>query len=193
MRARRIWVSAIALLALLTPAATALAQPGLSKDAPRPGEAGRGRGGPGMHARAQRAEGAMEWLGLTEAQQKQMKEIRERGEATRTGLQKQLLRLRNDMRGEMLKDQPDRRKIVQIAEQIGGVQTKLGVHRAEQMLSMREVLTPEQRDRWMTRGHGPMGMRGMHRGPGGRGGHGGPGGRGGPGGPEGRGGEPGDL
>lgn len=172
MNARPFWASAALAMLVMIPASAALSQPGTSRSDRGPGEAGSRRGGPGLHQRMPRA--AMRGLDLTDAQKEQIAEIRKGGEAARTDLQKQLARLRNEMRGEMLEDTPDRRKIVSLAERIGDVQTKLGVHRAEQMLAMREVLTPEQRDRWLTRSErmrGPHGMRGkggrMHRSPGG--------------------------
>jgi Spy/CpxP family protein refolding chaperone len=167
MKARHSWASAAILTLVLIPASAALAQPGPSQKSQEPGEAGSRRGGPGLHQRMGRV-GPMAGLDLTDAQKARFAEIRKDGEAKRTDLRKQLMRLRNDMRGEMLKDNLDRRKIVALAENIGSVQARLGVHRAEQMLAMREMLTPEQRDKWLTRPH--RGKRGMHgmRGKGGR-------------------------
>jgi len=173
MNAIRLWASAAALM-LLIPASAALAQPGRSDaDDPAPGEAGRGRGGPGFFERGGRERAPFAGLDLTDAQREKLKAIREAGRAEGTALRKQMLRLQNDMRGEMLADAPDRRKIVALAERIGAVQTKVGVHRAEQRLAMLEVLTPEQRDRWLTRPHRGQG-EGFGRGGrgGGRGGHG---------------------
>jgi Spy/CpxP family protein refolding chaperone len=113
--------------------------------------------------------GALAGLNLTDAQKTKIAEIREKGAPTRTDLQKQLARLAHEMRGEMLEDSPDRRKIVGLAESAGNVRTRLAVHRTEQMLEMREVLTPEQRDRWMMPSHrgGMRGHGGMRHGHGG--------------------------
>lgn len=179
MKAIRSWAGAAALMLVLVPASAALAQPGYSDDGPAPGEAGRGRGGPGFSQRMAGERGPFAGLDLTDAQQAKLKEIRESGRKEAAGLRKQMMRLRNQMRGEMLQDKPDRRKIVSLAEQIGGVQTKLGVHRAEQHLAMLDVLTPEQRDQWLTRPHrgpgggmGPGGPDGGGRGPRGHGGGG---------------------
>lgn len=173
MNAIRFWVSAAVLMLALVPASAALAQPGLSDgDDAGPREAGRGRGGPGSFERG----GPFAGLDLTDAQQEKLKALREQGRTEGTALRKEMLRLRTEMRAAMLEDRPDRRRIVALAERIGGVQTKLGVHRAEQRLAMLDVLTPEQRDLWLTR---------PHRGPGGgfgRSGHGGRGGGGGRGG-----------
>jgi len=181
MNAIRTWAGAAALMLVLIPASAALAQPGSSDDPSAPGEAGRGRGGPGFFHRMDRERGPFAGLDLTEAQKTKLGAIRESGRKEAAGLRKQLMRLRNQMQGEMLQDRPDRRKIVSLAEQIGGVQTKLGVHRAEQRLSMLEVLTPEQRDEWLARPHrGPGGGMGPGRPAGGDGprGHGGGGPRG---------------
>jgi Spy/CpxP family protein refolding chaperone len=174
MKANRSWAGAAVLMLVLVPASAALAQPGSSDDVPAPGEASRGRGGPGFFQSMDGERGPFAGLDLTDAQRTQLSEIREKGQAEGTALRKQMMRLRNDMRGEMLQDRPDRRKIVRLAEQIGAVQTKLGVHRAEQHLTMLDVLTPEQRDEWLSRPHqgrrgGGMGHGGRGMGPGGRG------------------------
>jgi Spy/CpxP family protein refolding chaperone len=165
MNGIRSWADAAALMLVLVPASAALAQPGSSDDVRAPGEAGRGRGGPGFLERMGRERGPFAGLDLSDAQQAQLEEIRKKGAAAGTSLRKQAMRLRNEMHGEMLQDQPDRRKIVRIAEQIGAVRTKLGVHRAEQHLAMLDVLTPEQRDEWLTRPHRGRGGHGI--GPGG--------------------------
>lgn len=173
MKAIRFWASAAVLMLALVPASAALAQPGYSDDdAAAPGEAGRGRGGPGFFERGGRGGGPFAGLDLTDAQQEKLKAIRDEGRTEGTALRKQMLRLRTEMRAAMLEDRPDRRKIVALAEQIGGVQTKLGVHRAEQRLAMLDVLTPEQRDQWLTRPHrGSEGGFGRGGRGGGRGGH----------------------
>ncbi len=183
MNARHSWVGAMALALVLIPATYALAQPGFSDQAPAPGEDGGGYGGPGMHMRMMAGRGPFAGLDLSDAQKAKLEELREKGRAEGMTLRKQLMRLRNQMRGEMLQDKPDRRKIVTLAEQIGGVRTKLGVHRAEQHLAMLDVLTPAQRDQWLTRPHrGQRGPGGAHGRGMGQGGHGPRGMRGGPGG-----------
>jgi Spy/CpxP family protein refolding chaperone len=163
MRAIRSWAGAAALMLVLVPASAALAQPGQSDQVRAPGEAGRGQGGPGSHERMDRQRGPFAGLDLTDAQKAKLKEMRTRGEAGGAGLHKQMKRLRNQMEAAMLEDRLDRRKILQLAEQIGGVQTKLSVHRSEQHLNMLDVLTAEQREQWLSRPQRGQGGRGMGR------------------------------
>jgi Spy/CpxP family protein refolding chaperone len=81
----------------------------------------------------------------------------------RATLRTEMMRIQNELRGEMLKDAPDLNAVKKLAAKRGEIQTKMQVSRFETQLAMREILTPQQRDRWMAmRGSGmrASGMRG---------------------------------
>jgi Spy/CpxP family protein refolding chaperone len=112
-----------------------------------------------------------EALGLTAEQQEQIEKIREAAAPKRRELRKQMRQLRHDLKGEFLKDEPDKSSVVQLVVQIGDVQTQLRLNGVEQRLAILEVLTPEQREKLpelMPR-RGRHGMRGHGRGHGMRG------------------------
>jgi len=134
-------------------AATALAQPGR---APRAGGPGQCEMGHGM-----RLERMAEVLDLSEAQQTAIADLREKARAGATELRKELARLRNEKHGEMLKDDPSEKTLVELTEKMGKVRTELQVQRLETRLAVREQLTAEQRDQMLLMGprHGKRGGR----------------------------------
>ncbi len=152
---------------------------------------GPGRGGFGGGRHAGWCERMAEPLDLTEEQREKFARIHEEGRKESVALRKEMLRLRHELRGVMLEDEPDLERAVKLTEKIGGIETKMQVRRLRQRFEVRKVLTPEQRDRAMLHGHRPGGCgpafgprgdrcRGGHRFP--RGGRpGGPGRFGGPG------------
>ncbi len=132
----------VALCLVLGLAAAAAAQPGHG-----PG-AGRGDG----FGRGERMGRLCERLDLTSEQREQLGKLREAGRAEGLALRKDLLRLRHELRGEMLKDAPEGKVVEQYAARIGEARGKLQAHHLRQRLAMRGLLTPEQRDRLMTLG-----------------------------------------
>jgi Spy/CpxP family protein refolding chaperone len=132
----------VALCMVLGLAAAAVAQPGRG-----PG-AGRGDG----FGRGERMGRLLERLDLTPDQREQLGKLREAGRAEGLVLRKDLLRLRHELRGEMLKDAPEGKVVEQLAARIGEAQGKLQAHHLRQRLAMRGLLTPEQRDRLLTLG-----------------------------------------
>lgn len=96
-------------------------------------------------------------LGLSEDQQKRVREIHEgkRGEHIR--LQKEMARLQNQLEGELLKDSPAVETLRALAGQIGNIRTQEMVLRLETRLAVRGVLTQEQRDRMLLDRRGPRG------------------------------------
>jgi Spy/CpxP family protein refolding chaperone len=120
-------------------------------------------------------------MGLSEDQRQAIQKIRTDAQAGMMPARKEMMRLRNTMQGEMLKDEIDAGAVRKLVQKMGDLRTQMQLQRLEQRLAVRQLLTPEQRDRTMMRmGRGdeccPGGMRGMHRGMGrgGRmGGHGG--------------------
>ncbi len=107
-------------------------------------------------------------LDLTDAQQQAWSELREQGRQERLALRKDLMRLRNELRGEMLKDEPSAAKVQDLVGRAGELRTKMQQSRMAQRLELRKLLTPEQRDRLLLmeqergRGHG-RGMRSFQR------------------------------
>ena len=83
-------------------------------------------------------------------------------------VRKQLLRLHNELEGEMLADEPQEATVVELTDKIGQLRTELQVERARTQLAVRELLTPEQRDKMMM-------LKATHRGAGKHGRHGGEG------------------
>ncbi len=123
---------------------------------------GRGRQGePGL-----RLEMLAEKLELTEEQVAAIEKIQETGREKATELRKDMMRLRNELEGEMLKDEPSEKTALQLVEKIGGLRTEMQAGRMQVRLEVRGLLTPEQRDRML------MMEQGSRRGEGRRGGHG---------------------
>jgi Spy/CpxP family protein refolding chaperone len=167
-RATLIILSTVLLVAL---ASSALAQPERGQRGLR---ADRESFAPGER----QLERMTERLNLTAEQREKIGELQAKNRAEAVELRKQMARLQNELQGEMLKDKPAERTVVQLQEKLGEVRTKLQVNRARTRLAVREQLTPEQRDQmllqrgsWSGRGQGEAGS-GEYRGRGGRGGRG---------------------
>ncbi len=107
-------------------------------------------------------------LDLSEEQVAAITKIHE--DSRKDGLEKrkELMRLRNEMQGEMLKDSPSEKTVLSINDKMGALKTEMKALRLKSRLAVREELTPEQRDQML--------MMGGHGGKGGRKGHGGRGG-----------------
>lgn len=103
-------------------------------------------------------------LNLTEEQQETIKSIHEKSGQVGVQLRKDLARLRNEMQGEMLKDEPSEKAVLSLNEKMGSLKTELKANRLKTRLAVREQLTPEQRDQMLTM-RGP-GHRGDGRGEG---------------------------
>jgi len=166
---KRMTLTIVAVALVTTMVTSALAQSGR---APRAQRGEREMMEPGER----QLERMTERLDLTEAQQTAIQKLQTESRQQALELRKEMARLRNEIQGEMLKDAPAERTVVQLHEKLGELQTKLKVHRVKTRLAIREQLTPEQRDQMLLQGE----RRGSQR----RGGQAGPGafqGRGGPG------------
>ncbi len=109
-------------------------------------------------------------LDLTEDQQAAIDGIHEQARKDNLELRKQLMRLRNELQGEMLKDDPTQKTVLNLTAKIGALRTEMQTNRVKARLAVRKQLTPEQRDMMLMMGPG------NHKGRGGResfGGHGG--------------------
>lgn len=115
-------------------------------------------------------------LDLSEEQLTTIKKIQEDGRQVGLEKSKELMRLRNQHQGEMLKDSPSEKTVLSINSQMGALKIEMRAQRLKTRLAVREELTPEQRDQMlMMRGQGGMGGRQGFRGQGGFGGCDGPG------------------
>jgi hypothetical protein len=121
-------------------------------------------------------------LGLSEAQAKQVKAVRDKQQADMGKLRLQKRRLKAEMRVEWLKDSPDQGKLRSLGGQLSKLEAERDKLRMETRLKISSLLTPEQRAKAKTLGigpgSGPGGGKGW-RGGGGRGGGQGKGWRGG--------------
>jgi len=120
-----------------------------------PGFGGPGCGGPGDGKPCLMADR----LDLSEAQQEAIDAIHEKSRAQNLELRKQVMRLRNELKGEMLKDAPDQGKVVGLTENIGKLRTQMQVNQAKTRLAVRQQLTTEQRDKMMMMGSQHHGRR----------------------------------
>ncbi len=108
-------------------------------------------------------------LDLSDDQQASIKKIFEDGRKDGLEKRKELMRLRNEMQGEMLKDTPSEKTVLSINDKMGALKTEMKALRLKTRLAVRQELTPEQRDQMLAMGgHGGQGGFGKK---GGRGGH----------------------
>lgn len=142
---------------------------------------GRGMRGPGTRGQGMRGQGVRgermaKAIGLSDAQVKQMKAMRDKQQADMGKLRLQKQRIRAQMRVEWLKDAPDQAKLRSLSQQMSKVEAEKAKMRLEMRLKMSSVLTPAQRAKAKTLGigpgSGPRGGKGMGRGFGRGGGHG---------------------
>lgn len=85
-------------------------------------------------------------LDLSEDQQAAIEKLQTAARKEGVELRKQLQRARHELQGEMLKDSPSERTVVQLTERVGELRTKLQVLRVKTRLAVRAQLTAEQRD-----------------------------------------------
>ena len=128
-------------------------------------QAGCDSDGPGITRLAAR-------LDLSDEQVKAITELQDQGRAKNQALRKDMLRLRNELQGEMLKDAPDAKVAKGLVAKMGDLRTTMQQNRLDTRLAVRQQLTPEQRDKMLLMGDGRDG-RGERGGRGGHGRHGG--------------------
>jgi len=135
-------------------AAAALAQ---APQAPK-GSRGHGFGPEG------RLDFLAEKLDLSAEQVAGIEAIQQAGRDKGLELRKDMMRLRNELEGEMLKDSPSEKTALDLVKQIGQVRIEMESNRLSGRLDMRELLTPEQRDKMLVMGQDFEGRRGGGRG-----------------------------
>jgi Spy/CpxP family protein refolding chaperone len=134
---------------------------------------GRGEGqGRGMRqGREGHFEMMVEHLDLTEAQQEAIETIREENQASNLALAKESSRLENELEGELLKDDPSEKVVLELNSKLGELRTEHKANGLKTRLAIRKQLTPEQRDKMLafqgSRGRGGQnscGGPGLHKG-----------------------------
>jgi Spy/CpxP family protein refolding chaperone len=149
MNRNRILVLTVALVAILAMTAAARGPRG-----PHRGEAHRiHEHGAGLGLRG------LQMLDLSDEQQQAVDEILEQARRDGVELRKQQARLRNQIQGEMLADEPSQADLVELTEQLGELRTELQVLRLKARLAVRARLTAEQRDQLLLMGDGRGGGR----------------------------------
>ena len=120
-----------------------------------------------------RLERMAERLGLTQEQTEAITKIRQEGRQENLEIRKEMMRLRNELRGEMLKDDPSQKTVLELNDKLGELRTQRQANRLENRLAVREQLTPQQRDQMLLLGefgkgsrHGRGGFREGRRGAG---------------------------
>jgi Spy/CpxP family protein refolding chaperone len=131
------------------------------------GHGGRGGFGDGEFGPAHRLEMLADHLELTEEQVVAIEGIRTQGQEKNMELRKELMRLRNELQGEMLKDDPSEKAALGLSGKIGALRSEMQANRLTNRLEVRKQLTPEQRDKMLMlqeRFQGREGRRGGGRG-----------------------------
>ncbi len=100
-----------------------------------------GFGGP-----AGRLDGLCRLLDLTEEQTGQIQQLREDNRAAMLEMRKEMARLRNEKQGEMLADEPDRGKVLDLVGKMGELRTEMQSRRMEMRFAVRDLLTDEQKN-----------------------------------------------
>jgi Spy/CpxP family protein refolding chaperone len=114
-----------------------------------PGHGGRGGFGDGEFGPAHRLEMLADHLELTEEQVVAIEGIRTQGQEKNMELRKELMRLHNELQGEMLKDDPSEKAALDLSGKIGALRSEMQANRLTNRLEVRKQLTPEQRDKML--------------------------------------------
>jgi Spy/CpxP family protein refolding chaperone len=165
MNTRTIKLLSLTLILMLV-AGMALAQSqGKGMKARRGGQDGPGKG--------MRLEMMTKRLDLTDEQKESITALHEKGREEGLEIRKALMRLRHELEGELMKDDPSEKTLLSLNEKIGDLKTEMQANRLKTRLAVREELTPEQRDKMLVMGqkakHGKQGKKGRRGdGPGGK-------------------------
>lgn len=96
-------------------------------------------------------------LELSDEQKEAIEQLQEKNRADNLDLHKDVMRLQNEMQGEMMKDEPSEKSVLKINAEISALKGELRANRLKTRLAVREQLTSEQRDKMMVQGHGGPG------------------------------------
>jgi len=109
---------------------------------------GRGLGGE-QFGPEHRMEMLKEKLELTDGQAEAIETIRKAGREKGVALRKEMMRLRNELDGEMLKDEPSEKTALNLVDKIGALKTEIQSNRLKNRLEVRRQLTPQQLDKML--------------------------------------------
>ena len=107
-------------------------------------QSGRGGGPPDIQERLERMS---DQLDLTQDQEREIEQIFEDGESQSSPMKRQLAQIRNEIQGEMLKDDPNKNTVIQLTREAGDLRTEMSLLRVENQFAIHAVLTPEQREK----------------------------------------------
>jgi len=105
------------------------------------------------------------WMGLDldDEQQVKMEKLSLEHKLAGVDLRAEQMKLRLQMKEEMLKDEPDRKTLEKFAKSIATNHEKMQMSRIAHMLDVKKILTPEQWKMFVNHHHEMRGMRGEHR------------------------------
>ena len=153
---------------VLLVAGVALAQGGQGKGARMNGNCdGDGPHGP-RGGKGNRIERLAERLDLTDEQKTAIEGIHEETQAANQALAKETRLLKHELEGELLKDEPSEKTVLELNEKLGELRTQRKANGLKAKLAVRDELTPEQRDKMLAVGDrfGRKGGQGRGRGQG---------------------------
>ena len=87
-----------------------------------------------------------EKMDLTDEQMKSWEEIRYQSEKTKIDVQADLKKAQLDLRHELQKDDVDKNKVLELTEEVGKHQTELKKISLSNLIEVKEILTPEQKE-----------------------------------------------
>ncbi len=88
-------------------------------------------------------------LGLTDQQIKEMREIQYNFRKTSIGLRADLKEARLELRHQMMQESTDEKEIARLVDQVAEAQKRVLKNEVERKLAMKEVLTPEQFEKFI--------------------------------------------
>lgn len=86
-------------------------------------------------------------LDLTDEQKESWEEIRYQSQKSRIDIQADLKKARLDLWHEMQKENPDKESIMKLADEVGEYQTELKKISLSNLIEVKQILTPEQREK----------------------------------------------
>lgn len=101
------------------------------------------RGGP-----AQMRKMIAKRLKLTDEQKKKFEAMEQETKKEMKASQKELKETGEKLKAELKKESPDRNVIRRHIRELSGIQAKMQIKRMDSMLDLREMLTPEQREKF---------------------------------------------
>jgi Spy/CpxP family protein refolding chaperone len=106
-----------------------------------------------------------EELSLTDQQMKDLRELQYNFRKTGIGLKADLKEARLELRHQMMQDSPDKKEIARLVDQVAKAHKSVLKHEVDRKLATKEILTPEQYEKFMQRrGEGRRGERMGERG-----------------------------